>query len=134
MKKCDSWKLLIVGCVVASLIIISFGLVASTRTWGTNIYDCYYVDAPFGRYWTDTEGQFFLASGYITSSLTESYTVKYWKGDKLETIILDAEDTPIIVDGTLRLSQRYTKIVKRIDILETIIYVPFLPEGGYDSS
>lgn len=66
------------------------------------LYDLYYVDAPFGTVWIDIEGRFFLLSGYITSDLKESYTVKYFNGNKLHSKMVEAEETAVIADGTFQ--------------------------------
>lgn len=61
-------------------------------------YEIYCVDAPFGKIWVETDGRFVFGCGYIDSELRESYTVKYFDGNKLCTMILDSTNSPII-DG-----------------------------------
>lgn len=96
-----------------------------------NLYD---ADFPYGRFWVDTEGRFFFASGRITSELTESYSVKFWSNDELHSLILTATDTPIIVDGTFQLEVISTTLKFRITVYETKtsykIHVPYLPPAN----
>ena len=59
-------------------------------------YKVYITDAPFGRYWVHDTGEigggFLYFHGYYTSDLRESYTVKYFFGDELKTMIVSSTD------------------------------------------
>jgi len=60
-------------------------------------YEIYEVNAPHGRYWTETNAKgwafgFLMFSAYYeqSSSLRESYTVKYHAGTELKTLVIDS--------------------------------------------
>jgi len=67
----------------------------------------YHVTAPFGIYWTEgdgsIQGSFLYKEGSYEMQMVENYIVKYFDGNELKTIILNAENTSIVVDETFRL-------------------------------
>ena len=101
-------------------------------------YDVYSMTAPFGFFSIQGEihGSFLFIDGYIKSS--ENYDVKYFDGNILRTIILNAEETGVIVDGKLLLERE--KTVDSFDFLHLhlgltpslrikyTIHIPFLPD------
>lgn len=66
--------------------------------------DLYYTQAPFGVLYADISGHFTWGSGSISTSPAEAYSIKYWQDSQLQSLTLDAVDTPIKVDGTFKLS------------------------------
>jgi len=108
------WRCLITCLVISICLVVGVVVVVvpSVEFRSHNIfYDVYYAEAPFGVLWVETEGSFGFAFtfvfgfgyGTIRSNLQETYIVKYLIGDELHSIKLDAEQYPIIIDGTFRL-------------------------------
>lgn len=98
-------KLVAVGCIV--LVIAIFCAISGCNIdgqieWTSEYYDLYHVNAPFGTFWVDVEGRFVFGCGRITSEFMETYTAKYFKGGQLLTLNINAEKTPVVVDGTFR--------------------------------
>ena len=136
MDKVDRNILLVIVVIILLIGLFCGWLVYGAYRNDPEMFDCYYVDAPFGRFWTDTEGRLFFGSGYITSDLTESYVIKYWDSQgQLQTLICSAEDTPIIVDGTLRVTKWFNgnRNMGSRHFTHATIHIPYLPPGGYDN-
>ena len=78
-------------------------------------YEIWDAKAPFGNYWTNTEGSGNFIYYESTSSLTESYTIKYLDDGELKTVILSAtsSSTHIVFTQNNTMS---LKIVYRVDV------------------
>jgi len=104
-------------------------------------YKVYYVEAPFGIIYTDTEGSFVFASGDISTQLGEAYVVKYFYSEELKSLTLDSSRTSIVIDKTFRLERRYSVYKFRCLLGEGQVYenynptykihLPFLPNITY---
>jgi len=76
----------------------------------TNEYALWSCDAPYGRYWVDTEGTLSFLWGSIDSTLVESYTLKYLVGDELKTLILSSTAENVHLHLTVNLSMTFEEI------------------------
>ena len=74
-------------------------------------YDVIYVDAPFGRFYSGTEGHMTWPTGEQWVTTGEAYTVKYLEGNEIKTKILSSEDDSThVVLGAENISfERVTK-------------------------
>jgi len=109
-----------------------------TRIMNHNIYPVYSMTAPFGFFSVQGElgGSFLFFDGYIKSS--ENYDVKYFDGDRLKTVICNAEETDVIVDGELLLEsietiETFRFLIFKLGLKPTIetkyiIHIPYLPD------
>jgi len=81
--------------------VIGNGIAAVLRGQEPQVYyfPIYKATLPFGV--IQLEGRFLLASGTIGNE--EVYYIKYWIGDNLCSLQVDAEDCPIVVDGTFQI-------------------------------
>lgn len=104
-------KFVILVIIISGIIISVLPLYSESYS---DFYDVYHAEAPFGVLWVETEGSFIFGCGSIDSQLRESYIVKYFDGNKLRSITLNAERFPIIIDGTFKLE---LKRVRRWNIL-----------------
>ena len=130
-----------IGIIVNGILMYTmdpFGFRTWTEETVTYTYnDLYYTEAPFGILYADTEGQysggFLWSSGSMDTKLSESYIVKYWVGNQLRSKALDADATPIIVDGTFRLNTT-TFTSKLYQKVRYTLHLPYLPENvtNYD--
>lgn len=95
----------LLSVLVAFLILLAFSVTNCEQghQTKTTYYDVYHAEAPFGVLWVKTRGSFVFGCGSISSQLKESYIIKYWIGNELHSVTLDAEKHPIIVDGTFKL-------------------------------
>jgi len=127
-------------------VVVIFLLVSAVATVShpTQIeyYEVYKATVPFGEFISSGElgGFMFFGFGGVSGSLSgdEYYLVKYFDGEELKTLKLDAEDTPLIVDGTLRLEViSEPTIIRWFFIFKTVsedmfpdyrIHIPYLPE------
>ncbi|MGD2090773.1 MAG: hypothetical protein PVH61_31665 [Candidatus Aminicenantes bacterium] len=137
-KKMDFWQQLFFGAVIGLTISIAFTIIFNPynswkeETMTYSYSDIYYAEAPFGVLYADVEGStsggFMWQSGSIDTKLSESYVVKYWEDGMLKSKSLDAEDTPIIVDGTFRLN---TTVITSQVYKKTryTLHLPFLSEN-----
>lgn len=98
--------LIIFACFLTALGIAS-GMIEietsydTTRTVYYDIWDC---DVSEGHYWVDTDGKIVFVFGYLSSDLRLTWTVKYLiNGTVIRTVLLDAEKTDLVVDGTFQL-------------------------------
>jgi len=117
--------IVLVGSVgLLGLLAVDLGLAAFYPQ--TTYVNCYRVTAPFGVFGLD--GHFFFGSGAINTE--EVYSIKYFENGELKTLILDAEETPIIIDGTFRLERRYSRgpIFGSEIHVSYRLHLPFLPE------
>jgi hypothetical protein len=125
---------------VASLLflggLVTHAITAKPVVTETKEYEAYTMTAPFGFFSVkgSVSGSAFGFSGSISSS--ESYDVKYFQDEVIKTIILDAEKTDVVVDGTLRLV-RYTLrqegwfFIWKLAIsprYKYVVHIPYLPE------
>lgn len=107
--------------------------------------DIYKATVPFGEFvQTGRLGGFmFFGFGSVGGSLSgeEFYLVKYFDGEELKTLKLDADETSLIVDGTLQLeiistysSGRHFFVFDWVEkphrdsYPEYRIHIPYLPE------
>ena len=141
-----------VALVIAALVFGSFiPLIEVTLGYEQSFNDLFYAEAPFGILYTNTEGHssgsFLWSSSTVTSSLGESYVVKYWQDNMLYSKTLDASSTPIVVDGTFRLEVN-SKVVEDVPVCNLfdlhdrtftkfdgfVLHLPSLPANvsGYD--
>ena len=105
-------------------------------------HDLWYAKAPFGVCYSDVSGHFIWGSGSISSDVGESYMLKYWEGDQLKSMTVDASTTSIVVDGKFQIEQTYSVkhfVIMNQDVstLKTIIlHLETLPENisGLDTS
>ena len=103
------WKCLVILFLVVNSLMFFIPICYrhTTSIVESQCYDIQYAECPFGVYWTEGEGKFrFLfasGGGEFEFGMVENYVIKYWSGNELHTIILNAEETPVIVDGTFRL-------------------------------
>ena len=86
-------------------------------------HEVFSTDAPFGKYWTNIHGTFFLASGSFSTDLIESYTVKYM-GDNnaVYTLIKTSSDSTLTVHLTSSKTMRY------VETYQNRVYHSFLGE------
>lgn len=101
-----------------------------------NIFEVYTMTAPFGFFTVKGEmgGGVFSFYGYISGS--ENYDVKYMDNDILKTLILNAEETDIVIDGTLSVEQQRVShwgyfLFLKWEIrwkYNYVIHIPYLPE------
>ena len=100
--------------VVGLSILAVIGFVSMfTITWNnqSDYHDMYKATVPFGEFINTGElgGAMFFGFGSISGSFSgdEYYLVKYFDDEELKPLKLDAEDTPLIVDGTFQLEIIY---------------------------
>lgn len=92
-KRTSSFEIVMTAAMIVITLLIMIGLYNqfTAKHWEEKeelqVWD---AKAPFGHYWVDTEGSFFLGSGEVDSTLSESYTIKYMEGDVLVTKIFSA--------------------------------------------
>ncbi len=108
----------------------------------TVTHDLWYAKAPFGVCYSDVSGSFIWGSGSINTDAGESYMLKYWEGNELKSMTVDASKTSIVVDGKFQIEQIYT--VKHYVIINSdnvilkqqLLHLPSLPENisGLDTS
>jgi hypothetical protein len=94
----DMGKVILVMCIIAISAILAASWVlgpTTTKIESTDSYEIWDLNAPFGRYWVDTNGRFIFASGNLDSEIQESYTIKYLVGDELKTVIVSSTDTNV---------------------------------------
>lgn len=124
--------------IIGIIIVLATMLVSAQPVTYYNCYDIQYVEAPFGVLWVEIRGSFVFGCGSIRSNLKETYIVKYWAGNELHTIHLDAIKHPIIVDGSFKLEvvdkMSRTPLFGGIDIepqnykgVEWILHIPAIP-------
>ena len=79
----------------------------------STFYDIYRVTAPFGVFIVEGHGEgggcIIVFHGEFDFEMMEQYVVKYFDGNEVKTGIYNAEETPLVVDGTLRLERIVTK-------------------------
>lgn len=128
------FKITLIVFIIAVIVAVLFVIPTTPNYWvTTGKREIYYVELPVGKFWTDIEGHFIFASGTIDSRLTESFPVKYFKGNELRSLMLDASSTPIIPDGQFYLEIRRWafKNVYGMEVFHGIeyfaIHVPALP-------
>jgi len=106
LKRNKVW--ILIALLFSAMATVGFVGVLNAKT-EPEYFDCYRVTAPFGKLWVETRGGFVMIMGTgvgsIRGSLDEAYIVKYYVGDEIHTVILDAEKTPVVVDGTFRLER-----------------------------
>lgn len=85
--------------IIGIFIIATIGLSGCYEKPSVNKdYDVYITDAPFGKYWIHTWGRAILFSGSSTrSELEETYTIKFFNGSELKTLILESTDARLHV-------------------------------------
>jgi len=96
------WVIFVIGGLVIALSIIAVvisGLIRVSVGNTTADFDLYDAQCPFGRYYTDIEGGGFIFVS-IDSSLGEGYVFKYFDGDILKTLIVDATNDDVRVHLT----------------------------------
>ena len=138
-----------IAVVCAIIALFCFGILSITDfdgrvEWVSEYYDLYHVNAPFGEFWVDIEGQFIFGCGRITSEFKEAYVAKYFKDGYLLTLNLDAEKTPVAPDGIFCLeiqrksiwlrywyeSESHVELYQKPfdkDYIRYVIHVPALP-------
>lgn len=98
--------------------------------------DLWYTQAPFGEIYADISGSFVWGSGRLSTVPLEAYSVKYWNDKQLYSLVLDASETPIVVDGTFQLIITHY-VPKDIlgfgaedsDATTMILHLPSLPQN-----
>jgi hypothetical protein len=100
-----------------------------------SIVDLWYTQAPFGVIYADVSGHFVWGSGTLTTSPSEAYSAKYWKDGQLQSLVLDATETPIVVDGSFKLTistpHQFNLYGLELGTGEPtyILHLPYLPEN-----
>jgi hypothetical protein len=93
----------------------------------------WYTQAPFGVIYSDISGSFVWGSGALSTSPGEAYSIKYWSNDQLKSLVLDARETPIVVDNSFKITITLTHSynVFGLDIIEPkatyVLHLPSLP-------
>jgi hypothetical protein len=107
--------------------------------------DIYKATVPFGEFVQSgsLSGVMFFGFGSISGSFSgeEFYLVKYFDGEELNTLKLDAENVPLIIDGTFQLEIissyasgtnlfifKWTEKPHRDTYPDYKIHIPYLPE------
>ena len=131
--------ILLVSVFVVGPIFIGISF-AYNRTWETteiHYHDIYKAKCPFGVFAVEGRiaGSFLFFAG--EQSLNEEYVIKYFNDGVLKTIILNAERTDVIIDGTLQLEETRTIFHWRYLCMEDgqrikgsywRIHIPYLPD------
>jgi len=110
MKAEDIFLGIAIICLVFSVALLVSVITGDVEyvfdSYEQNITDVYHIEAPFGYLHVDIGGGFL----YIKSKPGESYIVKYWEGNELKTLSLDAHDENVhLIVG------EYDDIIVRIE-------------------
>jgi hypothetical protein len=117
--------------------LLTLGLTVKTTT-EIQYQTLWFAQAPFGSVYGDATGVFVWGSGSISTSPSSAYTVKYWSQDRTQLLskTVDATNTPIVTDGTLRLETTiihhwniYGRRSIEEDTISYILHLPTLPEN-----
>ena len=96
----DFWKHSMICLIIGVLCIAAFWYSNANSTTEDRLEtlecDVFSADAPFGRYWVETDahgsGGLFYRSYNSDSYLRESYTIKYFNDGELDTAIVKSSD------------------------------------------
>ena len=108
----------------------------------TTQHDIYYATLPFGFIFLEGEmgGAFIFGFGSISGQIgmSETYNIKYMKGNELITLTFDAEEIPLIVDGIFQVEKTvhwrtsyilfWKQTMDASYLTEYEIHIPYLPE------
>lgn len=129
--------LVLVGILIVCVISI-YQTSQRVSTEVSTYYEIYNARLPFGVFLSSGGGSFILGTGSFSVSTDEVYLIKYFDGEELKSLELEAEKTSIVVDGTFRLEEItldveqnelwwHHKYVGTL-IRERRLHIPYLPD------
>ena len=105
----------IVFVITLAMFELSMSFIVSTVTY-TDDLKIYSATLPFGVFSVkgEIDGVYLFVAGSVSGSISgaEIYSIKYLEGGQLKTLILDAEATPLIVDGTMIVERSHDRVGK----------------------
>ena len=127
--------------LVGFLVVCIIGAYQSSQRISTEVstyYEIYNARLPFGVFLSSGGGSFILGTGGFSINTDEVYLIKYFDGEELKSLELDAEKTSIIVDETFRLEEItlnvdqnelwwHRKYVGTL-VRERRLHIPYLPD------
>jgi len=143
----NEWIILAVIAIVVGLtgtILLMRPIVAITPE--PSNYEVYYAEAPFGILWRSTTAGNLIFGNGRTTSLQETYIIKFWdENNLLQSMTIDASNCGIAVDGSFKLTiahknyatypfpakptwENYQQFYGYRDRIVVILHLPGIPE------